>query len=260
MSKRGGGCSAEGKKYELLIYDIAKRCVSTITGKPFNTQKPEELGGSSAENDIICNWIADRDVPIEIKKKTPDWMQCSLKYNETTGSWSGGVRNKIPHASKIIFEELLKNRTLFHGKIPPFMTGNITHEQWLKIKSETDDFNDAYFDCPPNTIARLYGEKGCKYIQIHGKGLYHLDHDVCEFGVPLFSCDQQMRIRTKIHGRQNTKGFCSLSVTMACQPKNIERLDASPFSLDCADSLPKNLTVRITLGGTTGSPLPPPLP
>jgi hypothetical protein len=241
MAKRGAGCSVEGKKYELLIYDIAKRCVSKITGKTFNSQSPEELGGSSAENDIVCNWTGERDIPIEIKKKTPDWMQCSLKYNETTGLWSGGVRNKIPEASKIIFQELLKDRLLFNGKVPPFLTGNITHEKWVKIKSETDDFNDVYFDCPPNTIARLYGEKGCKYIQIHGKGLYHLGQDVCEFGVPLFSCEQQMRVRTKIHERNNKKGFCSLSVTIACQPKQIKDLESSPYSLDCVDRLPENL-------------------
>jgi len=243
MAKRGSGCSVEGKKYELLIYDIAKRCVSKITRKLFNTQSEEELGGSSAENDIVCNWSSERDVPIEIKKKTPDWMQCSLKYNQTLGSWAGGVRNKIPEASKLIFQELLKDRVLFNGKIPPFMTSDITHEQWLKIKSETDDFNDMYFDCPQDTIARLYGEKGCKYIQIHGKGLYYLGQDVCEFGVPLFECDQQMRIRTKIHGTKNKKGFCSLSVTMACQPKQIKDLSASPYSLDCVDKLPSNLVL-----------------
>jgi hypothetical protein len=243
MAKRGSNCSIEGKKYELLIYEIAKKCVSKITGKSFNTQASEELGGSSAENDIVCNWVEERDVPIEIKKKTPDWMQCSLKYNESSGSWTGGVRNKIPEASKLIFQELLKDRVLFNGKIPPFLAAPITHEQWLKIKSETTDFEDTYFDCPPGTISRLYGEKGCKYIQVHGKGLYHLGQDVCGFGVPLFECDQQMRIRTKIHGRQNTKGFCSLSVTMACQPKQIKDLSASPYSLDCVDKLPSNLVL-----------------
>jgi len=243
MAKRGAGCSVEGKKYELLIYDIAKRCVSKITGKSFNTQSEEELGGSSAENDIVCNWSSERDVPIEIKKKTPDWMQCSLKYNQTLGSWAGGVRNKIPEASKLIFQELLKDRVLFNGKIPPFMTSDITHEQWLKIKSETNDFNDMYFDCPQDTIARLYGEKGCRYIQVYSKGLYHLGQDVCEFGVPLFECDQQMRIRTKIHGTKNKKGFCSLSVTMACQPKQIKDLSASSYSLDCVDKLPSNLVL-----------------
>lgn len=241
MEKRGAGCSIEGKKYELVVYEIAKRCISKTTGKSFNTQAPEELGGSSAENDIVCNWISERDVPIEIKKKTPDWMQCSLKYNETTGSWSGGIKTKIPGASKIIFDGLLKARVLFNGKLPPFLKGPVTHEQWLKIKSETTDFEDTYFDCPPDTIARLYQEKGCKYIQVHGKGLYHLGEDVCEFGVPLFECDQQMRIRTKIHGRNNKKGFCSISVTMACQPKHINDLSASPYSLDYVEKLPHNL-------------------
>jgi len=31
-----------------------------------------------------------------------------------------------------------------------------------------------YFDCPNDTIKKLYSNKGCYYIQISDKGLYHL--------------------------------------------------------------------------------------
>lgn len=240
MSEKGAGCSAEGKRYELQIHSIVKHC--ELNGKKFNTQEELELGGCNAKNDIECNLHETGDIPIEIKKiKTPDWMQCSLKYDVTAQRWMGSPKNKIPEKSKQIFEELLSGIELFNGKIPPFMLRDLTHEEWTAIKKETPDFNDTYIDCPPDIIKRLYGEKGCVYIQISDKGLYHLGEDVCGFHVPEFLCEQQLRVRTKIHARKNSRGFCSLSVTIACQPKNIKLLPASPYSLDTIHQLPPNL-------------------
>ena len=235
------GPSESGKKYELDIHAIVKHC--SLNGLQFNTQPESELGGCSSKNDIECNMTKDRDISIEAKKsKTPDWMQCSLKYDTDNKRWIGSPKNKIPEASKRIFESLVSSRVLFNGRIPPFMLQDITHEEWTKIKSETTDFNDSYIDCPNDTISRLYGEKGCSYIQISdNKGIYHLGNDVCGFGVPVFICDQQLRVRTKIHTRKNSKGFCAISVTIACQPKNISTLINSAFSLDDRAKLPINL-------------------
>jgi hypothetical protein len=248
--KKGSKCSKEGKKYEKIIYDIVKNC--ELNNEKFNTQNENKLGGSSSYNDIECNLFGINNIPIEIKKmNTPDWMQCSLKYNEELSIWNGSCKNKIPEKSKILFEELIKNINLFNNKIPPFMLRDITHDEWIKIKKETIDYNDAYINCPNDTIKKLYREKGCYYIQISKKGLYHLGCDICEFNVPEFICEQQLRIRTKIHTRKNSKGFCKLSVTVACQPKNIKNLTQSNYSLDTIEKLPKNL-IYITL--------PPPIP
>jgi hypothetical protein len=71
--------------------------------------------------------------------------------------------------------------------------------------------------------------------------LYHLGTDVCGFDVPLFETEQQLRIRTKIHARKNKKGFCALSVIIACQPKKIKQLQPSKYSLDNKSKLPINL-------------------
>ena len=81
-----------------------------------------------------------------------------------------------------------------------------------------------------------------KYIQISNKGLYHLGDDICNFQVPLFDCEQELRVRTKIHSRSNSKGFCCLSVTIACKPRNIKNLSPSTYSLDNIQMLPNNLT------------------
>jgi len=87
--------------------------------------------------------------------------------------------------------------------------------------------------------------RGCNYIQIsNGYGLYHLGHDICNFDVPLFNIEQRLRIRTKIHTRKNKKGFCNLSVTVACQPKDITKVKQSKYSLDDKDKLPVSLIYK----------------
>ena len=237
---KGAKCSVNGKKYELEVYNIVKKC--KLNGKKFNIQSENELGGCSSKNDIQCSMNLEKDISIEIKKlKAPDWMQCSLKYDNINKKWIGSSKNKIPNVSKQIFENLITTITLFNGQIPPFMLKDITHEEWIKIKSKTTDFNDTYINCPNDTIMQLYSQKECKYIQISNKGLYHLGNDICNFNVPIFICDQQLRIRTKVHRRKNNKGFCNLSVTVACQPKNIKHLINSKYSLDNQMNLPINL-------------------
>lgn len=242
-TKKGSGCSREGRSYELQIHSIVSKC--TLNGIVFNTQKEEDLAGCSAENDIECNFRGEKDIPIEIKKaNTPDWMQLSLKFDTETGRWIGSSKNKIPDSSKHMFEELISSVTLFGGKIPPFMVRDMTYEEWTSIKT-SGDFDDMYIDCPSDMIQRLYGAKGCYYIQVSGKGLYHLGQDICGFGVPEFTCEQQLRVRTKIHTtcvkNGKRKGFCSMSVTIACQPKQIKNITKSPYSLDEVVRLPTNL-------------------
>lgn len=232
--------SKYGNIYEDKIFHVIKNL--TYEDSPFTTQKEEEIAHSSSDNDLVCN-KGKIKIGIEVKKKrTPDWMQCSLKY--INGNWEGSTRGKIPKKSRDIFNEILKEYTIFKGKIPPFINSNITHENWISIKSKTDDWNDHYIDIPDDTISRMYSNKGCYYIQISDLGLYHLGNDIYNFGVPKFICKQEIRIRTKIHKTKNTKGFCSLSVTAACKPKNINKMVRSKYSLDSLLTLPHNLKTK----------------
>ena len=242
---KGSQCSVSGNNYEKEIHNICKKC--DINHKPFNTQKDKELGGSSSKNDIECNFIEKNNIGIEIKKsKSPDWMQCSIKYNNKTKNWEATKKGKIPIRCRELFNKLINNINLYDGKIPPFIEKSITHEEWINIKKETNEWDDKYITIPSDTISRLYQEKGCNYIQISdGYGLYHLGKDICNFGVPLFNIEQQIRIRTKIHTRKNKKGFCNLSVTVACQPKNINKLTPSKYSLDNKDKLPPLLIYNV---------------
>ena len=241
---KGSKCSVEGNEYEKTIYNVVKHC--DINNKLFNTQKEDELAGSSSKNDIECNFNTKKDTSIEVKKyNTPDWMQCSIKYNKKNKTWEASKRGKNPVKCRELFNNLITGLKLYEGEIPPFMEKSITHEEWIKIKAETNKWDDKYIDISSDYIAKLYQAKGCDYIQIsNGYGLYHLGNDKCNFDVPQLNIEQQLRIRTKIHSRKNKKGFCNLSVTIACQPKDISKLNRSKYSLDDENKLPVSLIYK----------------
>ena len=236
---RGRNCAIAGQKYELKVWNVVNKL--KFNGIDFNTQTEDEIAGFSNKNDIECNLTIDKKIGIELKKSgTPDWMQCSIKYNIENKVWYIPEKGKIPSECKKIFSELIKEITLFEGGVPPFINNKITHEEWVKIKSSTKQWNDIYLDIPHTTIRDLYKIKGCYYIQLSDFGLFHLGEDVCNFNVPEFIIDQQIRIRTKIHSRSKG-GFCHLSVMAACQPKDLSKISKSKFSLDCESKLPINL-------------------
>ena len=251
-AQKGAKCSVNGNAYEKKVHDIIKftthsaDLLSSSSCLQFNTQNASELGGSKSINDLLCNFNGIKNIGIEVKKsRTPDWMQCSIKYNSEKLAWTVGTEKcKIPKESRNIFNALLSNTTLFNGLVPPFINANITHDEWIKIKSATSNWNDLYINVPYDTISMLYKAKGCYYVQISdGYGLYHFGHDICGFGVPEFKLDQQIRIRTKIHTRKNKFGFCTISVVAACQPKKIKDLEKSIYTLDDFDKLPKQLVI-----------------
>jgi hypothetical protein len=175
---KGFKCSLSGNTYEKQIHNVTK--YSYINDKPFNTQKEEELAGSLSKNDIECNFIREKDIGIEVKKsKTPDWMQCSIKYNNKSKKWEATKKGKIPIECREIFNNLINNINLYDGDIPPFMEKNITHEEWIHLKKETNKWDDRYINIPHDSMSILYQAKGCNYIQISdGYGLYHLGNNI----------------------------------------------------------------------------------
>lgn len=210
--KKGSNCSKSGKKYENEVYEIIKH-------SPF---VKEQGGGSSHAPDIKC--IDDKS--IEVKKAfAPDWGQTVLKWKDN--NW---------FSNSDLFQKYANNLNM---KPPPFLENKITHEEWLKIKS---DYKDEYIDVDDDTISNYYREKGSYYIQASdGYGLYHTGEDVFNLGVPKFSVKQRMRVRVKVHSRSDNNGYAQLSVTAAFQPNNLKQLVKSPYSLDNKDKLPPNL-------------------
>ncbi len=45
----------------------------------------------------------------------------------------------------------------------------------------------------------FYARKNCFYIQVEGKGFYHLQKDIANLGVPQFDPDLTLRLRAKTH-------------------------------------------------------------
>lgn len=239
---KGMRCSISGKQYEIQIWSILKHC--WMRGSPFHTNTLQQLGGSTSSIDIQCNFLSNNDIGIEIKKcRTPDWMQCSIYFDEEKNRWFSSkskCHNKHPIISDL-FNKLLEGKTIFGNTTPFFLKEKITYSQWNHIKQNTDKWNDHHFHIPNDTIRNLYKEKGCHYIQISEYGLYHLGEDICDCSVPEFQIEQQMRVRVKVHSRENKKGFCRLSIMASCLPKNIKSLIKSDFSLDSREKLPKNI-------------------
>lgn len=240
-SKKGQNCSISGNNYEIAIHNIIKS--TYLNNKPFNTQKIEDLGGSTSSNDLECNLNNNKDVGIEVKiAKAPDWMQCSLKRCDN--KWIGSEKGKIPEKARLEFNKFIQKLTLFDGNIPPFLEKKLTHKEWKDINSASHKFDDMYIDIPDDTINKIYLAKNCKYIQISHYGLYRLADDVCNFDVPLFKVKQKLRVRIKIHQRKNKEGFCNMSVIASCLPCDISTLEPSLYSLDSIEKLPKNLKYK----------------
>lgn len=243
-NSRGGNAVKSGKKYELLVWNITSQCVYFHDEKqyPFNIQSEKELGGSSANHDLLCSYFGNNNnVEIEIKRhKTPDWMQCSLYYDKDSKKWRPKKEhNKIPTAAIDMYEDILdkyqSDNTIFKSDLD--LTKKRTMETW---REEKKDFKDVYFQVPNDFISKLYSSKGCKYIQISDFGLYHLQDDVCNFGTKLFDTPSMVRIRVKYH-KTNKDGSVQLSVMISACPIKISLLKKSSISFDDNKKLPEQL-------------------
>ena len=243
MSK-GYRCALSGKKYEQKVHAILRN--TCYNNRPFNTQKDSDLGCSSAGNDIECNFKSLCDIAIELKMwRTPDWMQCGIRFDKDKNQWITTGKGRIPEECRQIFRKYINGINLYGGNIPPFLERQIGYDEWIEIKTKSNNiWKDHYIDIADTTIAEMYNIKGCSYIQVSGYGLYHTGKDICDFGVPKFQIPQQIRIRTKLHRRETKNGYCDLSVMCACQPKDIRRLKHSPFSLDNIYRLPSQLVYQ----------------
>lgn len=205
---KGSMCSVKGKLYEDKCYRNIKHSPKIIG----------QGGGSSAKPDIYT-----QNGHIECKHNDPpDWGQSTLKWKE--GRW-------VP--TNELFQQYM-DRVNF--KPPPFLINKkMTRDEWIKIKH---DYKDEYLTVYNHEIQDFYKNKGCAYIQISGRGLYHLGEDPLEWGVPELKLEQKIRIRCKDHG---SKASTRYSVTAAFQPSNIKTLTPSEYSIDDRTRLPPNL-------------------
>lgn len=249
-SPKGRKCSENGKKYEKIVYSICNSISFKNKTSAFCNKTEEELAGCGSGNDIECQY-KNTIIPIEIKSyKSPDWMQMALipdlnnKSKDGIIQWKSSSNAKIPEKAKELFNNMIEDEILFNNKIPPFFEENMTHEKWVKLKKKKEHFKDHTFKCSSDFISQLYSAKGCFYIQVSEMGLYHTGNDICNFGVPKFEVESELRVRIKIHSTgTKTKDNCMrASVTISAKPINLKtNLEESNYSLDNINKIPKKL-------------------
>ena len=220
---------------------MCKLFQSPFIDMPFNTQTHDQLGGCSAKQDVYLNFFGHQDIGLEVKRKTPDWMQMKIFPSDEPGKWIPSDKGKIPPESRDVFCKYLREIAF---PVPPFLQRDITYDEWNACKH---DFKDRYFDVPSHTIADVYAAKHTHYIQLHGYGLYHTGKDVCGFGVPMFSCTQALRVRCKRHGKKDACGNHLPSSVMTSLCPRLKTLPASPFSLDNKTMFPVSLRLLHSL-------------
>lgn len=181
----------------------------------------------------LLNDFKPSDTPSETQDAIIVWKGKKVGIEaKNLGTSEGGQRAFSLNTDRLEIPDLPRNRihraclpanfSPFEGRIPSFKKGDLSRETWDK---EREDFRDQRIRCSPKAIADYYRMKGSAYIQIEGMGLYHTGNDICGWGVPLFQCPTQVRIRCKTH-----KGNVPTTVQAALN-FNRQRLEPSPFCL-----------------------------
>lgn len=207
--RRGGACLQNGLQYEKKVADALSTYV--YHGTPL--QVHATTAGASKDSDVRFT-IGGASFSIEVKDKK---------------AFEGGQKRMSPgdHGlcipEECLHKECLGSYIPFQGRIPSFLKGDKRPEQWA---AEKHLFADEYIPVESKKVAEYYRRKGESYIQVEGKGLYHLGIDVLGCGVPEFDCETQLRIRCKCHKstpmqRSIMSSFIYKKETLAPSPYDI---------------------------------------
>jgi hypothetical protein len=207
--RRGGACLQNGLCYEKKVAES----LSTLVYEGHSLQLRATTAGATSESDIRFTLQAI-EYGIEVKDKK---------------AFEGGQKRMIPGDTGLfipedcLHKECLSTYIPFQGRIPSFLKGDKRPEQWL---AEKHLFADEYISVDSKKVAEYYRRKGESYIQVEGKGLYHLGQDVLAWGVPEFVCETLLRIRCKCH--KSTPMHRSIMTSFIYKK---ETLKSSPFDL-----------------------------
>ena len=207
--RRGRACLQNGLLYEKKV----ATSLSTLQYQGTSLQVHATTAGASSGSDVQFT-LAGTLYGIEIKDKD---------------AFEGGQKRMIPSENGLgipedcLHKECLGSYSPFKGRIPSFLKGDKRPEQWL---AEKHLFADEYISVDSKKVAEYYRRKGESYIQVEGKGLYHLGHDVLAWGVPEFVCETLLRIRCKCH--KSVPMHRSIMTSFIYKK---ETLKSSPFDL-----------------------------
>lgn len=209
FTHRGGNSLKNGILYEKKI----ATSLATLQYEGIPLQVHGTTAGASSASDVQFT-LSGTVYGIEIKDKD---------------AFEGGQKRMIPGDQGLIIpEECLHKECLasyipFQGRIPSFLKGDKRPEQWT---AEKHLFADEYISVDSKKVAEYYRRKGESYIQVEGKGLYHLGQDILGCGVPEFVCETLLRIRCKCH--KSVPMYRSIMTSFIYKK---ETLIPSPFDL-----------------------------
>ena len=209
MMTRGGNSLRSGRTYEETI----KLVLTRISLNDVKLEVKETTAGAGWGNDIAFTH-GDAEIGIEIKNKGGfEGGGKTLKHDGT--SW------KV--TEDCFMKNVIGDANPYDGQIPAcFADKNLS--VWNREKHL---FGDIYIEKPGSTVSDYYREKGCAYIQIKGKGLYHTGIDILNLGVPLFSVPTMLRIRVTKHKKKGVP--TDVTAALVFKRKDIEK---SPYCLE----------------------------
>jgi len=184
----------------------------------------EEVDGAEAGSDI--RWYTPVGViGIEVKNAGAfEGGSSKMEYDPVQG------RLVFP-AKSPLHQHCLGDNRIYGGKNLPHYEGRRTLDDTFR--------EDIRMPISNTTMCQYYKRKGTHYIAIQGFGIYHTGDDILGLGVPLFECEQTLRIRTSKHKKN---GMPTDVVGDINYDKN--SLVKSPYNFDADGKLPLCMSMR----------------
>ncbi|CAN5451622.1 hypothetical protein BH20ACI1_BH20ACI1_18330 [soil metagenome] len=192
-----------------LIYE--KKIKDILTKRNF---LPPSLAAKLIPTKNDAGFVHDgKEFFLELKNiSAPDYGASQINYEPTIKNWKW---NKIDEMT------LLFDRIGLLQKVKQFVPRKFIKEDHELTEADKrfdrtsfahrvseDEFDLANLAMSgANFIHEYYAKKECYYIQIEGKGFYHLLKDPAKLGVPQFLPPIVFRLRAKTHGSQRISNY-----------------------------------------------------
>jgi Holliday junction resolvase-like predicted endonuclease len=150
---------------------------------------------------------------VEVKNRdAPDYGQKRLVWDQLT-KWQWSENDII---AQLFTQYGIVNQHINPGFIP---------KRYSVLPKENITAADKRFDqiafkkngipIPNTCLHDFYARRNCYYIQIEGKGFYHLQRDIAQLGVPQYKPDLYLRLRAKTHSSSPIYNYSFFAVINA---------------------------------------------
>lgn len=233
---RGKNSFKYGNEYERKIHSILSRV--TYNGESFIINAN---AGAKAGSDIVIKTAGVGEGMKQVGFEVKD-----------AGAFEGGakkltycnVKKTLCVQENSIHKDIIGDRILYGGANFPWYCDKKGVEDWKAVE---DVFKpEIYIDAPSDAVANYYKRVGTHYIQIEKYGLFHTGLDILDLGVPFFTTNIRLRIRSSKH----IKNGIPTDITAALQYDK-KALPKSPYSLD--GLLPPSMRLVATADAGAGT-------